>query len=99
MEFQQRYHIQFQGRRTTVTVDKIISELLAVKLGVLPDDPGAHALVRGWLEETLHDKLGENVPGGNRISQYARMYAIEALARPGLMGKVWEWRLGGDVIY
>ena len=93
MEFQKRYHVRFQGRRTTVTVDSIISQLLAVKLGVLPDDPEAHALVREWLEETLHDKLGVNVPGGNRISQYARQYAIEALAEPGLMGKVWDWRL------
>ena len=96
MEFQQRYHVRFQGRRTTVTVDRIISQLLAVKLGVLPDDPVAHALVREWLEETLHEKLGENVPGGNRISQYARQYAIEALAEPDLMGKVWDWRLAGE---
>lgn len=93
MEFQQRYHISFHGRRTTVTVDKIISELLAVKLGMLPDDPEAHSRVREWLEETLQEKLGMNVPGGNRVSQYARMYAIEALAAPKLMGKVWDWRL------
>jgi hypothetical protein len=96
MEFQQRYHIRFQGRRTTVTVDKIVSQLLAVKLGVLPDAPQAYALVREWLEETLHDKLGGNVPGGNRISQYARQYAIEALAEPDLMGKVWDWRLSAE---
>lgn len=99
MEFQQRYHIRFHQRRTTVTVDRIISELLAVKLGVLPDDPEAHSLVRSWLEETLHDKLGENVPGGNRVSQYARQYAVEALARPGLMGKVWDWRLSQSSEY
>lgn len=96
MEFQKRYHIQFQGRRTTVTVDRVISELLAVKLGVLPDAPEAHSRVREWLEETLHDKLGMNVPGGNRISQYARQYAIEALAKPKLMSQVWDWRLSGD---
>jgi hypothetical protein len=96
MATQSRYHIQFQGRRTTITVDRIISELLAVKLGVLPDDPQAHARVREWLEATLHDKLGENVPGGNRISQDARQYAIEALADPDLMSRVWDWRLSKD---
>ena len=96
MSQQNRYHIHFKGRRTTITVDNIISELLAVKLGMLPDAPEAHALVREWLEETLHDKLGENVPGGNRISQYARVYAIEALADPELMNQVWDWRLAGD---
>ena len=50
-------------------------------------------MVRVWFEEMLHEKLGVNVPGGNRISQDARQYAIEALADKALMGKVWDWRL------
>lgn len=94
---QTRYHIQFNNRRTTITVDSIISELLAVNFGLLPDDPAAHATVRTWLEKTLHDKLGENVPGGNRISQYARVYAFEELAKKRLMDRVWDWRLSQDV--
>ena len=93
MATQKRYHIHFKNRRTTITVDSIISELLAVKLGLLPDDPGTHSTVRDWLEKTLHDKLGEHVPGGNHISQYARMYAFEALADKKLMQRVWDWRL------
>lgn len=96
MTTQSRYHIQFQGRRTTITVDSIVSELLAVKLGVLPDASSAYGLVRDWLEATLHEKLGENVPGGNRISQYARVYAIEALADKKLMKQVWDWRLSDE---
>lgn len=90
---QDRYHINFKNRRTTITVDRIISELLAVKLGALPDASEAHSLVRAWFEETLHEKLGVNVPGGNRISQDARQYAIEALANKKLMDKVWDWRI------
>lgn len=93
MACQNRYHIHFQNRRTTITVDSFVSELLAVKLGVLPDDPKAHGLVRNWLEATLREKLGELVPGGNRISQYARQYAVEALANKKLMSKVWDWRI------
>lgn len=96
---QDRYHINFKNRRTTITVDRIISELLAVKLGVLPDSPEAHSMVREWFEGMLHEKLGVNVPGGNRISQDARRYAIEALADKQLIDKVWDWRLnhvGGD---
>lgn len=90
---QDRYHINFKNRRTTITMDIIISELLAVKLGMLPDAPEAHSTVRAWFENTLHEKLGVNVPGGNRISQDARQYAIEALADKKLMNKVWDWRL------
>ena len=37
MSQQNRYRIHFKGRRTTITVDNIISELLTVKLGILPD--------------------------------------------------------------
>lgn len=93
MAVQNRYHISFQNRRTTITVDTFVSELLAVKLGILPDDPNAHGLVREWLETTLREKLGELVPSGNRISQYARQYAVEALADKKLMSKVWDWRI------
>lgn len=93
MAIQDRYHIQFRNRRTTITVDRVVSELLAVKLGVSPKAPEAHSQIRTWFEKTLHDKLGENVPGGNRISQDARQYAIEALADKTLMNKVWDWRL------
>ena len=93
MAVQNRYHINFQNRRTTITVDTFISELLAVKLGSLPDDPNAHGLVREWLETALREKLGELVPGGNRVSQYARQYAVEALADKKLMSKVWDWRI------
>ena len=90
---QQRYHIHFQNRRTTITVDSIISELLAVKLGTLPNDPEAHSLIRRWFETTLREKLGDQVPGGNRISQYARQYVVEVLADKQLMNKVSDWRL------
>ena len=93
MAIQDRYHIQFKNRRTTITVDRIISELLTVKLGLRLDAPDAHTQVRMWFEKTLHEKLGENVPGSNRISQDARHYAIEALADKTLMNKVWDWRL------
>ncbi|MGB0848869.1 MAG: hypothetical protein ACPGSM_19200 [Thiolinea sp.] len=93
MAIQDRYHIRFRNRRTTITVDRVISELLAAKLGTSPKAPEAHSQVRAWFEKTLHDKLGENVPGGNRISQDARQYAIEALSDKTLMKKVWDWRL------
>ena len=90
---QQRYHIHFQNRRTTITVDSIIAELLAVKLGTLPNHPEAHSLIREWFETTLRKNLGDQVPGGNRISQYARQYAVEVLANRQLMRKVSNWRL------
>ena len=41
--FQDRYHIRFQGRRTTVTLDKILSELIAMSFGLTPDRTDYHS--------------------------------------------------------
>lgn len=62
--FQDRYHIRFKGRRTTVTLDKILSNLIAAEFGVMPDRTDYHSTVQQWLQATLTDKLGQNVPGG-----------------------------------
>ena len=91
--FQDRYHIRFKGRRTTVTLDKILSNLIAAEFGVMPDRADYHSTVQQWLQATLTDKLGQNVPGGTSISQYARLYAIEFIAKRDLMDRVIDWRL------
>lgn len=91
--FQKRYHIYFKNRRTTITLDNIVSDLLAYSLGIEPDHEDCHSTIRQWLQETLTEKLGENVPGGNYISQHARQYTIEAIANPKLMEKVVSYRL------
>lgn len=91
--FQDRYHVQFKGRRTTITLDKILSELIAAKFSVSPESDNYHSTVQRWLQETLTKNLGQNVPGGNRISQYARKYAIEEIAEKGIMERVLDWRL------
>lgn len=76
---QTRYHIQYSKRRTSIMLDTILSDMLAIKLGVDPDSPEAHATVRVWLEQTIIDKLGDNLPSGSRVSQWARYHAIQAL--------------------
>ena len=81
---QLRYHIQFSNRRTSFMLDKILSDMLAIQLGVAPDDPAAHTAVREWLETEIIDKLGDNLPTGSRVSQWARFYVIRAIAAPGI---------------
>lgn len=49
-----------------------------------------------WVWYLYWDVPGETVPGGSWISQYARVYAIEALTDKKLMKQVWDWRLAGD---
>ena len=48
-----RYHIQLNSHRTTISMDKIISDLLAIKLGMRPGTPEARSAVRKQLEKFI----------------------------------------------
>ena len=48
-----RYHINTPKRRTTITLDKIVSDLIAIKLKIEPCSPDTHSAVRKQLEEIL----------------------------------------------
>ncbi|MEO9206561.1 MAG: hypothetical protein ABI296_12760 [Gammaproteobacteria bacterium] len=48
-----RYHIKVSDKRTTISLDKIISDLIAIKLGVDPSSEEAHSAVREQLEAIL----------------------------------------------
>ena len=93
MQLQDRYHIQFSNRRTTITLDTVLSELLAVKLGFSTEDDRVHSAVRDWLQTTIIENMGDNLPTNSRVSQWARRYAIEAIANPKLMNKVVNYRI------
>jgi len=68
-----RYHIQLSKHRTTVSVDKIVSDLLAIKLKEEPGTPEAHQAVRKRLEEFIaHDRDRS----GEQLSQYITERAI-----------------------
>jgi hypothetical protein len=75
------YHVTRGSRRTTVCLDAILSELLALKLGVEPDAAEAHAAVRQWLQAEL-DVLDD--PDFMRISSWLRKRAIESVIRDEL---------------
>jgi hypothetical protein len=49
---QDRYHVLLGKKSTTVTVDTIISDLLALKLGHDPKTEDARAAVRDYLQES-----------------------------------------------
>jgi len=48
-----RYHIRLHSHRTTISLDKIISDLLAIKLGVEPKSPHAHYIVQQQLQKYM----------------------------------------------
>lgn len=95
MALQKRFHIWFGDSRTTITVDEILFELMAVKLKYAPDDESAHSAVREWLQDKIISSLGEQ-PGNLGVSQYARRYLIDEIADKRLSNKRWEWLLQED---
>lgn len=92
---QTRYHITFGKKRTTITVDSILSEMMAIKLNQTPDTEDAYRAVRLWLQDTLVSKLGD-YEGRNDASQYARKYLIEAIADRKISKEWGNWLISRD---
>ena len=86
-----RFHIQFDSRRTTITLDTVLFEMLAIKLGISPDDKNAHTLVRQWLETTIKDRQGNDQRSGAKLSQWVRYFAIREIAAPELESAFVKW--------
>lgn len=68
-----RYHINLNKGRTTVSLDKILSELIALKLNGQPGTKAAHRLVRKQLAAFVAHDLGRD---GYRLSNYIREKAV-----------------------
>ncbi|MDB4224983.1 hypothetical protein N9850_14555 [Granulosicoccus sp.] len=90
MSNQKRFHIWFGNSRTTITVDTILFELMAIKLKHQPDDENAHYVVREWIQDTIVSNLGEQ-PGRKNATQWTRRYLIEAIADKRLASKRDDW--------
>ena len=86
-----RYHIQLSKHRTTVSVDKIISDLLAIKLKVEPGTQEAHQAIREQLEEFIAHDLGR---AGDQLSRYITDQAILYLLDKRLSDKYMDYILG-----
>ena len=87
----QRFHITFGKTRTTITVDTILSEMMAIHLHQKPGTEEAHRAVRLWLQDTLISHLG-SYEGRNNASQYARRYLIEAIADNKISNEWVDWK-------
>ena len=90
---QSQYHIRFNDKRTTISVDTILAELLSIKLGYEPDEEEAGGAVREWLQETLVSRLGDDAVRKS-ASQFARKYLIEEIADKKLSSKRLLWLHG-----
>jgi hypothetical protein len=85
----QCYHVRLGQRRTTVSMDDILSELLSLRLRVAPSNPNSHSKVRQWLQTKLN---GSNNPNQKHVSQWLQSEAIKEIAADDLLRSHSEWR-------
>ena len=82
------YHVLLGKRRTTVSLDQIISILLSLKLDHDPGTEDAHAAVRAYLQEKLDVK---NDPHWTSVSQWLRKEVVLDLLDKKLSAKYETW--------
>ena len=85
---QNRYHVVLGKKSTTVTVDKTLSDLLALKLGHDPRSEDGRAAVRAYLQGKLDEK---NDAGRTSVSQWLREELLLDLVDKRLSDKYWRW--------
>ena len=82
------YHVVLGRRRTTVSLDKMVSTLLSLKLGHDPGIEDAHSAVRAYLQTKLDQA---NDPRRTSVSQWLRQEVLLDLVDKKLSTKYWTW--------
>ena len=85
---QDLYHVLLGKRRTTVSLDQIISILLSLKLDHDPGTEDVHSAVSAYLQEKLDVK---NDPDWTSVSQWLRKEVVLDLLDKKLSSKYWKW--------
>jgi len=87
-EYYATFHVMLGKRRTTVSLDKILSELLSLKLGTVPNREDAHSAIRLYLQQKLDEAKD---PGRAYMSQWLAGEALLDLVDKELSKKYWKW--------
>jgi len=88
---QVKYHVKLGSRRTTVNMDRMLSDLLALDIGLKPDAPDAHATVCKWLQAELDE---DNDPLHAHVSHWLRRQAIKRMISDDLAKAYAAWMEG-----
>jgi hypothetical protein len=86
----ERYHVRLGERRTTVSLDTLLSNLLSLRLGVEPETPEAHRTVCHWLQARLKENGDANRV---LVSEWLTHQVIFFLIPDELNRKYGDWLL------
>lgn len=84
----ERFHVSLGTRRTTISVDRILSTLMSLHLGAQPNTPAAHLALRKWLQMHL-DRNAD--PHQRDLTHWLRGKIAEALISVDLKQKYDQW--------
>lgn len=88
-----KYHFfigEKKPRRTTITVDLLLFEFMALKLGIAPDDDEAYSTVRLWIQDNIISTLDDSDERKN-ISQHVRQMLIHEIVQVKLTNRRDAW--------
>ncbi len=83
-----RFHVRLGDKRTTVSIDRTLAELMALKLGEQPYSVEAHQAIRLWLQDRIDEA---NDPGRYKVSQWLQSEIIHVLVDKNVSKRYWEW--------
>lgn len=82
-----RYHVQLNSHRTTVSLDKIVSELMAIRLQTKPGTPAAHTAVRKKIDDFIERDRGRP---GYGLARYVTEQAVLFIADTMVSEQYWN---------
>jgi len=91
------YHVTDGAKRTTLSLDQVMADYLALALGAVPRSPESVAQISLFLSDKIVSRLGEfkTRRGGSRpgYSAAALVAALDVIARPGLKDRYADWQI------
>jgi len=85
-----RFQLTLGHKRTTVRLDPLLADLLAIRLGACPQSTQARRTVRAWLQLQLDQT---NDPGRVRVSRWLTHEALLFLVDKPLSETYLDWLL------
>ena len=85
-----RFNLRVGARRTSVTLDGVLSGYLALHLGHVPQTAGAHRAVREWLQARIDE---DNDPGRHGVSRWLQQQVLEVIVDQALVRAYDDWLL------
>ena len=73
---QTKYHLHVDGKRTTATVDTMLSNLYALNNKINPFDENSHGAIRDLLQNEVTKKMVTKSEGTSQTLRYIMMMNI-----------------------